>query len=516
MSRRPSSVSAGVCAFAAVLFIATAAHSQIAVTTWHYDNARSGANTNETLLTPRSVNYKAFGKLFEQPVDGAIIGQALYLPNVAFQGTGSHNVVYVATMHDSVYAFDADNANGTNATPLWQVSFLSPGVNPVPVTVQGCGTVTKWTEVGVLSTPVIDPASGTLYVVAKTYKNGIHMHQLHALDISTGSEKSGSPVTITASYQSGGKKYLFRDAMQVNRPALLLQNGYLYVAFGSNGCRSSKEEGWVVAYRTDTLQPAGVFDTEPGASAAGIWLRGGGLSADSDGNVYGETADGPYKDGMDFGLSVFKLAQTQGSLALADWFTPYDLVFLDKKDQDLNEPVLLLPDQPGPYPHLAIAVGKEGTLYVLNRDDMGHQCATCKLGDTQIVQELPLVVGPDPGALIYWNNIVYTSGSASPVSAFALADGLLAGVPFAESSRGAGQHSPVLSANGNTSGTIWQINGSTLTAYDALTLERLYSSAQDKTGRDQLPELPHFANLMVANGKVYVGTNTSLAFYGLF
>jgi len=511
MSRRPSLVSV-MRAFAVLFFLATAAHSQIAVTTWHYDNARTGANTSETKLTPSNVNPRSFGKLFEQVVDGAIVGQALYLPNVTIPGAGVHNVVYVATMHDSVYAFDADTG-GT--APLWQASFLLPGAQPVPIALQGCGAVTKWSEVGVLSTPVIDAASGKLFVVAKTYENGTYVHRLHALDVSTGQETTGSPITIKASFQSGGKQYAFRDAAHVNRPALLLQNGYLYVAFGSNGCRSSKEEGWVVAYESATLKSAGVFDTEPGASAAGIWQRGGGLSADSDGNVYGETADGPYKDGTNFGLSVFKLTQAGSALSLSDWFTPYNLPYLNKKDQDLNEPLLVLPDQPGPYPHLAIAVGKEGTLYVLNRDDMGHQCSTCQLGDTQIVQELPLLAGNETGALLYWNNIVYTSGVSSPVSAFALAGGQLAGVPFAESSRGAGQHSPVISANGNTSGVLWQINGSNLTAYDALTLQRLYTSGQDKTGRDQLPAIPHFANLVVVNGKLYVGTNSSLAVYGL-
>ena len=512
MSRRLSPVSAGVCAFAALLFIATAAHSQVAVTTWHYDNARSGANTNETKLTPNNVNTGSFGKLFEQAVDGSIVGQALYLPNVAIPGGGAHNVVYVATMHDSVYAFDADAGN---TAPLWQTSFLSPGVQPVPIAMQGCGAVTKWSEVGVLSTPVIDPASGKLFVVAKTYENGTYVHRLHALDVATGHETPGSPITIKASYQSGGKQSVFHDAMQVNRPALLLQNGYLYVAFGSNGCRGSKEQGWVVAYKSATLKSAGVFDTEPGASAAGIWQRGGGLSADSSGNVYGETADGPYRDGTNFGLSVFKLAQAGSALNLSDWFTPYDLAYLNKKDQDLNEPVLVLPDQPGPYPHLAIAVGKAGTLYLLNRDDMGHFCATCTLGDTQIVQELPMLVGTETGALVFWNNTIYSSAVASPINAYALAGGQLAGVPFAHSRQGAGQHSPVISANGNTSGVLWQINGSNLTAYDALTLQRLYSSSQDKSGRDALPTLPHYANFMVANGKVYVGTNSSLAVYGL-
>lgn len=513
MSLRLSPLSVSVCL--AIFFISSGvAHSQVAVTTWHYDNARTGANTNETKLDPGSVKPGSFGKVFTQPVDGAIIGQALYLPNVTIPGAGTHNVVYVATMHDSVYAFDADDANGANASPLWQTSFLTNDAKTVPITMQGCGKVTGWAEVGVLSTPVIDPLAGKLYVVAKTYEKGASIHRLHALDVATGHETPGSPVVITASFKNGAETDVFKDAMQVNRPALLLSKGNIYIAFGSNGCRSSKEKGWVVAYKASTLKSVGVFDTEPGMSAAGIWMRGGGLSSDSVGNVYGETADGPYKDGTNFGLSVFKLTQTGKSLKLADWFTPFDLSFLNKKDQDLDEPTLILPDQPGPYPHLALAVGKEGTVYLLNRDDMGHFCATCNLTDTQIVQELPMLVGAHTGALIYWNDTIYSSAVSSSINAYALAGGLLAGVPFAQSQQGTGQHSPVISANGNTSGVLWQINGSILTAYDALTLKRLYTSSQNKT-RDALPDLPHFANLIVVNGKVYVGTNSTLEVYGL-
>src|SRR5262249_10321384 len=163
-------------------------------------------------------------KLFTQSVDGAIIGQALYLPNTNVAGS-VHNVVFVATMHDSVYAFDADNADGANAAPLWRTSFLSDGVVPIPIKLQRCAGTTGWQEVGVLSTPVIDPASGTLFVVAKTLENNVQVHRLHALDVATGLEKAGSPIRITASFQSGAIQYFFQDAFQVNRPALMLQNG---------------------------------------------------------------------------------------------------------------------------------------------------------------------------------------------------------------------------------------------------------------------------------------------------
>ncbi len=392
----------GVCVLFLISIGMTVGWAQVPVTTWHYDNLHSGANPNETILTPGNVNSKEFGALFTRPLDGAMIGQALYLPQITIPGLGVHNVVYAATMHDSVYAFDADNATGNNANPLWHTTFLINGATPVPIKLQGCGATTNWAEVGIVSTPVIDPVAGTLYVVAKTYENSTFVHRLHALDVATGLEQPGSPIVITASYQYGSTIYNFVDAMQVNRPALLLENGYLYIAFGSNGCRSGKEEGWVVAYNASTLQPAGVFDDEPGESAAAVWMRGGGLSADSAGNIYGATADGPFAVGVDLGQSVFKLSQSGSELLLADWFTPFNELDLDDHDLDMSEPVLVLPKQSGKYPNLLAAVGKEGTIYILNQENLGHFCATCTQTDTQIVEELK-AFAPETGALVYWN-----------------------------------------------------------------------------------------------------------------
>src|ERR1700690_3086590 len=366
----------GVAALFLVPIGMTAAVAQVPVTTWHYDNERSGANPNETLLTPVNVNAKQFGPLFTQAVDGAVVGQVLYLPRVTTPKLGVHNVVYVATMNDSVYAFDADNATGANATPLWHTSFLINGAPPIPVAWQGCGGTTMWTGIGIVSTPVIDPVAGTLYVVAKTYENAQYVNRLHALQVTTGLERKGSPIVIGASYEVGGKTYTFGDKMQVNRPALLLQNGHVYVAFGSNGCRGDLEEGWVFSYNASTLQPAGAFDDEPGESAAAVWMRGGGLAADSSGAIYGATADGPFAAGLDFGQSVFKLTQVGSTLRLADWFTPFNELYLNHHDLDMSEPVLVLQDQAGPYPTLLAVVGKEGTIYILNPENMGHFCAT--------------------------------------------------------------------------------------------------------------------------------------------
>jgi hypothetical protein len=492
----------------------TAGWAQVPVTTWHYDNARTGQNPNETILTPQNVNPKQFGKLFTQPVDGQIIGQALYLPQVTIPGAGVHNVVYVATMNDSVYAFDADSASGSNANPLWHTTFLINGAVPVPIKLQGCGGSNFWTQVGIVSTMVID--SETLYVVAKTYENSNFVYRLHALNVTNGLEQAGSPIVITASYVYEGTTYVFNPKMQVNRPALLLENGYVYIAMGSNGCRSGKEEGWVLSYNASSLQAAGVFDDEPGESAAAVWMRGGGLSADSSGNIYGTTADGPFKAGIDFGQSVFKLSQSGNTLELADWFTPYNELYLDDNDLDISNPVLVLPTQGGPNPNLLATIGKEGTLYILNQSNLGHFCATCTVvsGDTNIPQELT-TFAPEGGALVYWNNAIYTSATGAPIMGVALTNGVLATVPFAQSKKVDSGHSPVISANGNAAGVLWQITGNSLSAFNALTLVRIYNSGQAAHDRDVLPRVPNFANHVVANGKVYVGTNNSLVAFGL-
>jgi hypothetical protein len=487
----------------------------LSVTTWHYENARSGVNQYETALTLANVNPNMFGKLFVLPTDGAIIGQVLYLPNVAIAGKGMHNVVYAATMHDSVYAFDADSDSGPNASPLWQTSLLPQGATPVPMSVQQCQEVTEWTEVGVVSTPVIDPATGTLYVAAKSYENGAPVFRVHSLDVTTGKEKLGGPVTISATYTLNGNTDTFSPLAETNRPALLLTNGRIYLAFGSNGCNAFGSKGWVLAYNAATLALEGTFTTEPGKPLAAIWGKGGGLSADSSSNVYAETGGGFFSPGTNFGTSVLKLSQSGTNLLVGDWFTPYNVAYLSQNDLDLNDAVLLLPDQPGAHQHLALAVGKEGTLYLLDRDGMGHFCSTCTAGDTQIVQELIQAVGKHTGSLVYWNSMVYSTGTGSPIMGWALNNGMLSGSPIVQTPTQAGGHSPVITSTGTSNGILWQLNGSNLTAYNATTLVQLYVTSQTN-GRDDLPPLPHFAQLMVVNGRVYVSTESGIAVLGLF
>src|SRR6266567_4076285 len=487
---------------------------QLPVTTWHYDNARTSANTWETILTPSNVNSASFGKLFTQPVDGFVVGHPLYLPSVNLSGQGVHNVVYVATMHDSVYAFDADNAN---AAPLWMTSILSysaAGATSVPSSVKRDTNVTGWTEVGIVSTPVIDPVTGTLYLVAETYENLKVVHRLHALDVTTGLEKFGGPITIAATYTLNGATTTFADLYEMNRPGLLLANGHIYIGFGSNCC-NAYSQGWVLSYNAATLQQEGAYTAEPGKTLASIWQKGAGISADSSGNIYAETGEGLYAPGTNLSISVLKLRQIATTLALADWFTPYNQQYLSSNDLDLNDGVLILPDQPSPYPHELIAEGKEGTIYVLNRDNLGQFCSTCNAGDTQILQEIPLGAGKQSGTPVYWNNTVYFTGQSSPVYAYALSNGALIVPPGVQSVKISGGGHAIITANGNSNGIIWFMNGSSMWAMDASTLKTLYTSNQAANGRDTVPALPHFATPIAADGKIFIGTQNSLVVYGL-
>ena len=488
--------------------------AQTSVTTWHYDNARTSANTSETVLTPSNVNSASFGKLTTLPVDGFVVANPLYLPGVNVLGQGVHNIVYVATLHDSVYAFDADS---TNKSPLWMTSILnySPaGATSVPSSVKKDSNTTGWTEVGIVSTPVIDPTTGTLYLVAETYENGSVVHRLHALDVTSGVEIPGGPITIAATFTLNGVTTTFTDLYQMNRPGLLLANGHIYIGFGSNCC-NDYSQGWVLSYNEATLQQEGAYTTEPGKTLASIWQKGAGISADSSGNIYAETGEGYYAAGTNLSTSVLKLSQSGSALALTDWFTPYNYQYLSQHDLDLANGVVILPDQPGPYPHELVAVGKQGTIYLLNRDNMGKLCSTCTAGDTQIVEEIPLGSHGNTTP-VYWNNILYFSAASNPVTAYTLNNGALVIPASAQSAALPGPSHAVITASGNSNGILWVINGGkTLFAMDAIRLSTLYNSDQAANGRDALPPLAHFATPIAADGKVFVGTQNSLIVYGL-
>ncbi len=508
---------AGTLTQSATLDMTVAPPLQSTVTTWHYDNARTGANTAETTLTPANVNTTGFGKIATFPVDGFVVAEPLYLGGVNISGQGVHNVVYVATMHDSVYAFDPDS---TSTTPLWMTSILSyspMGATSVPSSVQKNATTTGWSEVGIVSTPVIDPATGIMYLVAETYENGSIIHRLHALDVSTGAETPGAPITIAASYTLNGGTTTFKGFYQLNRPGLLLANGHIYIAFGSNCCNDTPAQGWMLSYNEATLQQEGAFTTEPTQNLASIWMKGAGLPADSSGNIYAETGEGPFVAGTNFGISVLKFTQSGNAVGLTDWFTPYNYQYLSDNDKDLADGLLVLPDQSGTYPHEMIAIGKEGTIYLLNRDNLGQLCTTCTTGDTKIVQEVPQGAGKYSGTPVYWNNTVYVTGAGTPVYGYSLQNGNLVAPPSLQSSQSmGGGGNAILTANGTSNGILWFISaGANLYAMNASTLQLLWVSTQAANGRDTAPPLAHFATPMAIDGKVFLGTQNSVVVYGL-
>src|ERR1700693_2756013 len=398
----------------------SAAWGQNDVLTQHNDNTRSGLNANETLLTPAKVTVSKFGKLFTHAVDGIIVGQPLYASNVLMNDGQMHNVVYVATQHNTVYAFDADSTQGNNASPLWSVS-LNDGGTPDPISDYGC-TGTHYTEIGIMGTPVIDPGKTTLYVVAKTLNNSVRNFSLHALDITTGNELLGAPVTITGTARSSDGSGTFNPIFQMQRPALLLQNGVVYIGFGGNGCDVYAYNGWFFAYNSQTLQQEGVFLVTPNGKAGSIWQGGSGPAADADGYIYVATANGTY-DANDFGDSVLKMGWNGNVFGVLDFFTPYNQLQLAHEDLDLGSsgPVVL-PDQPGLYPHELVAGGKQGTLYLINRDNPGKYNANTD----SVIQSIPAAVATElNGVPSYWNGNLYLAGDDDYIKQYSLINGLL-------------------------------------------------------------------------------------------
>ena len=511
------------------------------VFTYQNDNQRTGQNLSEIALTPASVNHVTFGKLFSFPLDGYVRNQPLYMANVLIPGQGYHNLVFVATEHNSVFAFDAD---GRQTTPIWQVSFNDPatGITTIPSSAFAsfCNYCSLEPEFGITATPVIDPSTETIYVAARTQQvaGGVttYMQQLHALDVTTGEEKFGGPIAIQASASGTGPGSVdgvisFDPFWQMIRTALLFSNGTVYMGSASLG-DAGPYHGWILGYSpaTGTLEQTGVFITTPNGSRGGVWEDGAGLSADTEGNIFFATGNGTFDvntGGLDYGVSEIELTPNSvtGALTVAGYFTPYDQAKLNKYDWDLSSAgVTILPDQSsGPYPHLAIAGGKEGTVYVLNRDSMGGYNAS---SNSQIPQELVGAIrGSVPGEPIcgfwnepaYWNGYVYIFGMEDVLKVFQLTDGQLSTSPISEGTLQMRAPVPVVSANGTTNAVIWALewDHSTLRAY---TYDNL---ASEIYGTNQVPSRDHTdgttakTSPTVANGRVYVATETNLDVYGL-
>src|SRR5882672_4898390 len=434
-----------------VLTLLSFASAQVPFPTSHGDNARTAANTNEVLLTPGNVNKNNFGRLFSHPLDYQALEQPLYVPSVDIPGKGIHNVVYVATMADSVYAFDAESNAGPNAPPLWKVNFTDPsnGITTASGPFLPCTTTEDrgpgFTQEGIVATPAIDTNTNTIYVVAKILDNGTVRHQLHALDLGTGQEKFGGPTIISAtSTSNAGHVVNFNSLHQKNRPGLLLLNGKVYLAFGSNYCNDGNHS-WVLGYDATTLQRTDVFNANPDHGLTSIWQAGGGLAADDAGYIYPLTSEGNFDidtGGQGYPHAVLKLS---GDLKLVDWFIPGSVAFLNDHDLDLSggSPVVL-PDQDGQFPHVIVAAGKQGTIYILNRDGLGLYAPS----DTQIIQELVGVL-PDKsmrGSPAYWNGRLYFSAKADPMKVFSVSGGMLSTAPVAATpALLTGAHAPSIS-----------------------------------------------------------------------
>jgi hypothetical protein len=509
--------------------------AQTSVTTYHNNKQRTGANILETTLTPSNVSPSTFGKLFSQPVDGFVHAQPLYVPNVTVPGLGVHNVVYVATMNDSVYAFDADSKTGTNAKPLWQVSFINPllGITAVPSVDIACEDLIT-AKVGIMSTPVIDTVGGTLYVVARTKESGQYVQRLHALDITTGAEKFGGPVAITATAAGTGVGSVngmltFDPKIQNQRAALLLQNGLVYIAWGSH-CDQGAFHGWLMGYDYKQLVQRVVWLTTPNGMDGAIWESGSGPSADTT-SVYIPIANGTFDantGGNDYGQSIVKLSAPKlGVLAVQDYFTPFNGPNMNKGDWDIGSGgAMLLNDQPlGPHLHLLVQSDKKGNVYLIDRDNMGQFNPQ---NNHQIVQSLPAANKGMWNSPAWWSNHVYLGGAGDTLKAFALnpVKGLIAPIPTSQTAKifNYPGTTPSVSANQTSNAIVWAVDNSlfkapsgnaVLYAYDATNLaNELYDSNQNLL-RDNPGLAVKFTVPMIANGKVYVGTRNRISVYGL-
>jgi len=532
---------------------ATVAVTNLAgVYTYHNDAQRTGQNIQEYGLNTSTVNSSTFGQLFTCPVDGFVYAQPLWVANVNIGGT-MHNVVYVATEHDSVYAFDADSPS---CVPLWnagttgKVSFLGTGVTTlVPSDINGNGDIVP--EVGVTSTPVIDPSTNTLYVLPKTKEtvgtvNGqtcttaapCFVHRLHALDLATGAEKFGGPVVIVANN--------FGPFQHLQRPALLLANNTVYVAFGSHGDQCSyptgvfNYQGWVMGYNASNLTQtfaSPLVNPLPnqGCLRAGIWMAGAGPAADTNGNIYVSTGNGNYNGANNFGDTAMKMSPTGSFL---DWFTPFNQSVFNANDIDLGSGgILILPSSvtSAAHPNLAIATGKVAILYLLDTTSntpsnttMG-QFNSSSNNDVQEVIPVPppnttLLDGGNYSVPAYWNGNLYTTGQNFPLSQFQISNGTITTPQSAKSPNTFPPRGgiPSVSANGTTGGVVWVIdftgwqngNAAVLDAYDATNVGTLlYSSPASGIG--SIAPAVKFAVPTVANGKVYVGAQQSISVFGL-
>lgn len=548
-SRKPARAIASALLTSAILFLPTALRAQN-VTTQHIDNSRSGSYTAETQLTPSTVSPSTFSRLFSQSVDGQIYAQPLYMQNVTIGGT-SHNVVFVATENDTVYAFDADTNGGANASPLWKASMLTSGhgaASGATAIPQADVSTTDITPIiGITGTPVIDPSTNTIYLVSASKENGSYAQRLHALDVTSGAEKFGGPVLITATVSgngngSSGGSLTFDQKWHNNRAGLLLLNGFVYIAFASHG-DNGPWHGWILSYNASTLKQASAWCSSSNGIGAGIWMGGSGIASDNlnptgnspGGRLFVATGNGtfdattPYKNSMDYGDSIVRLHLNNGVMTVADDFTPMNQSALNGGDQDVaSGGVLVLPDQSGSHTHLLFQTGKEGRFYIVDRDNMGGFSSS----SDNIAQEIPVnpsnsnfpIAAGIWGMPAFFNNTMYIWGKNDVLKTFSMSAGKF---PTTASTKGPTtvgfpSPTPVISSNSGANPIVWSLEtdnfssgtNAVLRASDATNIgNTLYSSSTNSN--DNPGGAVKFNVPTVANGKVYVGATNQLSIYGL-
>jgi hypothetical protein len=520
-----------ICVLTIVLQVAIAASvfaQATDVLTYHTDNARTGQNLHEEILTPASVLTNHFGKLWVLPADGLVDAQPLYAAGVNIPLKGLRNVVIVATEHDSVYAYDADSTN-----LFWRVSML--GANEVPSDNRGCTQVTP--EIGVTATPAIDRQlgpNGTLFVVAMSKDNlGNYYQRLHALDLATGTNRLPA-VTVAAKYpgtgdNSDGTNVIFDPAQYKERCGLLLLGGVVYTSWASH-CDFAPYTGWIIGYDARTLIQTNVLNITPNGSEASIWMSGAGLAADAGSNIYFLAANGTFDTTLDisgfpnqgdYGNAFMKISTTSNQLAVADFFTMFNTVAESAADTDLGSGgALVLPDMldgQGHVRQLAVGAGKDGNIYLVDRSNMGKFNPS---NDNAIYQEHDGVL---PGGVwsmpAYFNGVLYYGSVGNHLQAFPFQNALLANSSSQTAiTFGYPGTTPGISANGNSNGIVWataNTSPAVLHAYAPTNLAKEYYNSAQAGGRDNFGNGNKFITPTIASGRVYVGTATGVGVLGL-
>ncbi|MBV8673998.1 MAG: chitobiase/beta-hexosaminidase C-terminal domain-containing protein [Acidobacteriaceae bacterium] len=522
------------------------APTPVPVTTWRYDLTHAGQNTSETALTPANVSVNSFGKLFSVSVDSTVYAQPLYVPGLKMTDGQMHNVLFVATENDSVYAFDADSNGGANADPIWQISLLTaahgagPGATAVPYEDTGSPDVAP--TVGITGTPAINLTTNTMYLVANTKENGQYFSRLHAINIITGAEQPNSPVNITATVAgtgngSSGGQLSFSPLWENQRTALNYYNGYVYFGYGAHG-DNGPWHGWLFAYDATTLAQSAVVCLTPNTHGAGLWGSGYGMPIDNDapgGRMFVVTGNGdhttypPFGSNTEFGESVINFNLANGKLTPTDAFTPSNFQTLNDHDWDLGAGgVLMIPDQQGSYPHILVQAGKEGRILVLNRDKLGGYVAGGP-SSPNALQDIPGAITQAQGLWstpAYWNGNVYIWAEKNVPMLFKLNSGVMDTEPDSKSTitsdfPGA---SFSISSNGAQNGIAWAVRSdqfntggpAVLYAWDANDLTKPIYESDTNATRDSAGPASKFSTPVVTNGKVYVTAHGEIDVYGLF